>query len=69
MMTKIQKILKEREKSVYWLTMEIKFNKTNGRLAVLGRLPATVHMRAKIAEVLEVPIEEIFDSEGLALRE
>lgn len=68
-MTKIQKILKEREKTVYWLTMEIKFNKTNGRLAVLGRLPATVPMRAKIAEVLEVPIEEIFDSEGLALRE
>lgn len=68
-MTKIQKILKERKKTVYWLTMEIKFNKTNGRLAALGRLPATVPMRAKIAEVLEVPVETIFDSEGLALRE
>lgn len=68
-MTKIQMILKERKKSIYWLTTAIGFNKTNGRFVILGRLPATRPMKARIAEVLEVPVESIFNTNGFALLE
>jgi plasmid maintenance system antidote protein VapI len=68
-MTKIQKLLRERRKSINWLATAIRFNRTNGRHVILGRLPATTPMRKKIAEVLGVTVDEIFCADGLAAKD
>jgi len=69
MKTKIQQELEKQGKTIYFLHRKIGGNRTNVYETVKGYARATIPMREKIAEVLDVPVEELFNDDGTARRE
>ena len=68
MKTVIQYELEKQGKTAYFLHKMVKGNRTNLYEAVKGYARATGPMREKIAAFLGLPVDELFDENGMARR-
>lgn len=66
MKTVIQSELERRERSVHYLHRKIGGNRTNLYEVVKGYARATGPMREKIADFLGLPVDDLFDENGVA---
>ena len=69
MITEISKILKEQEKTIYFLAFKVGGNRTKVYEIVKGFSRASQPMQKKMSKVLGVPREIIFDPNGRARKE
>jgi len=66
MKTIIQSELEKQGRTTYSLHKKVKGNRTNLYEAVKGYARATVPMREKIADFLGLPVDDLFDENGVA---
>lgn len=67
-MTRIKQILAERGQTIYRLHKEVGGNRAQFYLINNGHTRATVPQRERIAGALNVPVEEIFNEDGMAVK-
>ncbi|MPM11908.1 hypothetical protein SDC9_58259 [bioreactor metagenome] len=68
MKTVIERELCNQGTTIYRLCQLIGFNRTNTYGVVRGYSRATLPMRTKIADALGVAVDDLFDSQGVALK-
>ena len=66
MKTIIQSELEKQGRTIYYLHKKVKGNRTNLYEAVKGYARATGPMREKIAAFLGLPVDALFDENGVA---
>ncbi len=68
MSTRIKEVLRERGMTVHRLHKLVGGNRAQFYQTVNGFCRATVPMREKVSSVLGLPVDVLFDKDGMALR-
>lgn len=67
-MTKIQELLRKADRTAHYLHKKIGGNRTALYLVARGAMRATSPQQERIAAFFEVPVRELFDEAGMALK-